>query len=209
MRKIIFALSICMLVPCVYVVNAIAEDEFVEQEFVEEETRVVGKRVTCDDIKTEINALNAKDELNEEDMARLESLKVEQRSRCMQKAAGRRSIKQKKIVPSGSAPQEFVADEKTTDAAKSTCDAPDENGCCPGEVYKDLGDAGFNCCTANDEHCYPPMKSADVQPGQLCDDGGEPDVNGCCSGETYTDLGNQGFNCCLSDGITCFPPMGK
>lgn len=38
--------------------------------------------------------------------------------------------------------------------------APDTNGCCPGEVYTDMGpDLGFNCCPAGDPNgdCFPPM----------------------------------------------------
>lgn len=38
--------------------------------------------------------------------------------------------------------------------------APDINGCCPGEIYTDMGpDMGFNCCPAGDPNgdCFPPM----------------------------------------------------
>ena len=33
----------------------------------------------------------------------------------------------------------------------------DENGCCAGEVYTNMGDLGFNCCPA-DGDCFPPIK---------------------------------------------------
>lgn len=207
MRKLILALSICALVPCVYVAVAYAEDDV--EEIVEE--RTVGKRMTCDDIKQEVKSLSARDDLDEEEAARLDKLKADQRSKCMQKGAGRRTIPKRKVASSVAAPveevEEVVETLSQTDAG-SGCDTPDANGCCPGETYKDLGEQGFNCCTANDEHCFPPMeKSAAAKP--LCDNGAEPDKNGCCEGETYTDLGDQGFNCCLGDGVTCFPPMGK
>lgn len=34
---------------------------------------------------------------------------------------------------------------------------PDENGCCTGEVYTDMGDQGFNCCPAAGGDCFPPI----------------------------------------------------
>ncbi len=105
-----------------------------------------------------------------------------------------------------------VEDVATTENATSTtteektCDTPDENGCCPGESYVDLGDLGFNCCTENNEKCFPPIKTQPKTPN-LCQDGAQPDEKGCCTGETYTDLGDLGFNCCMDDGVTCFPPI--
>jgi len=208
MRKLILALSICALVPCVCIAVAHAEDD--AEEFVEvQEIRAVGKRMTCDDIKQEINSLSARDDLDEEEAARLDKLKADQRSKCMQKGAGRRTIPKRKVASSVTAPAEVeeVVEIPSQVDVGANCDTPDANGCCPGETYKDLGDAGFNCCTENDEHCFPPMAVASEK--QLCDNGAEPDKNGCCEGETYTDLGDQGFNCCLGDGVTCFPPMGK
>lgn len=35
---------------------------------------------------------------------------------------------------------------------------PDENGCCAGEIYTDMGDLGFNCCPPGDGDCYPPIR---------------------------------------------------
>ena len=34
---------------------------------------------------------------------------------------------------------------------------PDPNGCCAGEVYTDLGEAGFNCCPESGGNCFPPI----------------------------------------------------
>lgn len=34
---------------------------------------------------------------------------------------------------------------------------PDINGCCTGETYTDMGDAGFNCCPEGDGDCFPPI----------------------------------------------------
>ena len=42
-----------------------------------------------------------------------------------------------------------------------TCDdgsAPDMNGCCAGETYTDMGEAGFNCCPDGGGDCFPPIE---------------------------------------------------
>ncbi len=36
--------------------------------------------------------------------------------------------------------------------------APDENGCCPGETYTDMGDQGWNCCPDAGGDCFPPIE---------------------------------------------------
>ena len=44
--------------------------------------------------------------------------------------------------------------------AQIMCDgniAPDQNGCCPGEIYTDMGDQGFNCCPEGGGDCFPPI----------------------------------------------------
>ncbi len=35
---------------------------------------------------------------------------------------------------------------------------PDANGCCAGEIYTDMGEAGFNCCPETGGDCFPPIK---------------------------------------------------
>lgn len=34
---------------------------------------------------------------------------------------------------------------------------PDEYGCCPGEIYTDMGEQGFNCCPETGGDCFPPI----------------------------------------------------
>ena len=34
---------------------------------------------------------------------------------------------------------------------------PDENGCCAGEIYTDMGEMGFNCCPEAGGDCFPPL----------------------------------------------------
>lgn len=201
MQKTILALAICALLPSVYIAVAYADGDVVE-------TRGVAQRVSCDDIKSEMDSLSAIDGLDDADAARLAELKSDYRSRCM-KSAGRRSTGRTKPVINMIAEQPGDgANVAGSNVSNGTCDVPDANGCCPGETYKDLGDLGFNCCTKNDEHCFPPMQVGAAGGGaNLCDDGAAPNADGCCAGETFTDLGDLGFNCCQADGTTCFPPM--
>lgn len=47
--------------------------------------------------------------------------------------------------------------QKTSDAGKChDGTSPDENGCCPGEEYTDMGELGFNCCPPTGD-CFPPI----------------------------------------------------
>ena len=228
MKKIITLLSVCALIPAVSVSVAIAaqdDEDYVEYEEYEEESyvddnldsvRVVAKRMTCDDIKKEMDELNASSDLDETDTERLTSLKNDYRLKCS-KNAKRRTIGRTKVTKKVSNNSNEINVEKVEVSVvqqpapkkskdiESTCDTPDSNGCCPGETYKDLGDLGFNCCTENDENCFPPMKPA--KSSKMCEDGTAPDNDGCCADETYTDLGDLGFNCCQADGTTCFPPI--
>ena len=36
--------------------------------------------------------------------------------------------------------------------------APDKHGCCPGEIYTDMYDLGFNCCPEAGGDCFPPLR---------------------------------------------------
>ena len=49
--------------------------------------------------------------------------------------------------------QEFYKEEELTCEGGA---AFDENGCCPGETYTDMGEAGFNCCPDAGGDCFPP-----------------------------------------------------
>lgn len=203
MRKIILALSICALVPAVSIAVAYADDEEIQ------ETRGVGQRMSCADIKAEIDSLNSVQEIDEDGILRLEKLQTDYRAKCTKRASGRSTGRVKVQVVEVAPDVESIdnaTQEKSADVV-SSCDTPDSNGCCPGEKYTDLGEQGFNCCTENNEHCFPPMEVK--KDFSLCDDGTNPDADGCCAGETYTDLGDLGWNCCEADGVTCFPPIKK
>ena len=214
MHKIILILSICALIPAVYVATAVADNNEVVEDIVSD--RGVAKRVNCDDIKSEMDKLNAIAELDEGQVATLNGLKSDWRSKCMKQAnartRGRTKVVVTEVVKTDSG-ENVASVADVSDAPKNpnnvsvSCDNPDANGCCPGENYTDLGDLGFNCCTENNEKCFPPIVME--KDFSLCDDGTNPDNDGCCAGETYTDLGDLGFNCCQADGVTCFPPIKR
>ncbi len=59
------------------------------------------------------------------------------------------------IINPWDTPNDPVAEEVLT------CDggvAPDINGCCAGETYTDMGEAGFNCCPDTGGDCFPPIE---------------------------------------------------
>lgn len=66
------------------------------------------------------------------------------------------------LTYTGKKGEEVIKDPfaKESDASDTlTCDgeAPDENGCCAGETYTDMGDAGWNCCPDSGGDCFPPI----------------------------------------------------
>ena len=190
----------------------------------------VTERQSCSDIKARIDNLAGQAELNDSESALLTDLRATYRSNCMARAAGRgaRTIAAKRVGvketdatanKDASAADAAAAAEETVIA--ESCQNPDANGCCPGEVFADYGIAGKYCC--KDDFCFPPMDvkpavpekteeeiaaeiAANIEKG-LCGDGTKPNKFGCCDGEIFKDLGNSEFACCKKDTNECFPPM--
>ena len=53
-----------------------------------------------------------------------------------------------------------ASDPAPETGAVLTCEdgnPPDENGCCAGEIYTDMGEQGFNCCPSAGGDCFPPL----------------------------------------------------
>lgn len=64
-----------------------------------------------------------------------------------------------KVEPQKS--EEEIAAEIAANIEKGLCgdgSVPNKYGCCPGEIFKDMGDKGFNCCPKSGGDCFPPMK---------------------------------------------------
>ena len=51
-----------------------------------------------------------------------------------------------------------VENEETGELKCADGNEPDNNGCCAGEVYTNMGKDGYNCCPEEGE-CYPPLKA--------------------------------------------------
>ena len=55
----------------------------------------------------------------------------------------------------------FEKPANTVEQDVLTCEdgnAPDENGCCAGETYTDMGEEGWNCCPDSGGDCFPPIE---------------------------------------------------
>ena len=55
----------------------------------------------------------------------------------------------------------FEKPANTVEQDVLTCEdgnAPDENGCCAGETYTDMGEDGWNCCPDSGGDCFPPIE---------------------------------------------------
>ena len=54
---------------------------------------------------------------------------------------------------------ETVQEAEATTSAITCPDgtAPDQYGCCTGEIYTDMGKQGFNCCPETGGDCFPPI----------------------------------------------------
>ena len=207
-----------------------AEEVVVEE--VAEETAAdtsVADRVDCEEIKVKIAELSEIEEPDETTVAELTELKAQQRKSCMRRAGARAArsatrgrgapIKNPTVAPTNVVADTVAVSETPADTEPKTCDVPDENGCCPGEKFVDMGELGFNCCPESGGDCFPPIKTEptpedvakNIEAG-LCADGSKPNKFGCCGEEVFKDLGNTVFACCPKGwerAEDCFPPIKK
>ena len=188
----------------------------------------VTERKSCDEITAEIAKLSAITEPDEETIDSLTKLKQQQRRLC-QKRAGARGTASQTASRASTATTKSDSDETPSEPKEQTCETPDDNGCCPGEIYTDMGDLGFNCCPESGGDCFPPIvvsvdtsapesvsepepeltsaeKTKNLESG-LCADGTKPNKFGCCGDEIFKDMGNTVFACCPKSGGDCFPPI--
>lgn len=189
-------------------------------------TSNVSERKTCDEIASEIATLSAIIEPDADTADTLAKLRQQYRSNC-QKRAGARGIvtKNARRTPITTSDSQTPDSTPDTESTEKTCDTPDENGCCPGEKYTDMGELGFNCCPESGGDCFPPIKTATSEPepepkpeltdqeknanleSGLCADGTKPNKFGCCGDEIFKNMGNAVFACCPRSGGDCFPPI--
>ena len=67
-----------------------------------------------------------------------------------------------KYNDNGSIENPFQKSSSKSDSSESLIkctdgSSPDSYGCCPGEIYTDMGDQGFNCCPEIGGDCFPPI----------------------------------------------------
>lgn len=143
-----------------------SDTDVIETQTSETISATVSERKSCDDIAAEIAELSAIEDPDTEKLNTLEKLKTKQRSICNKDAgarSGRSATKMRSRSPKSPSrirPTEQDSASQTTDSetkTNQTCDTPDQNGCCPGEKYTDMGELGFNCCPETGGDCFPPI----------------------------------------------------
>ncbi len=186
----------------------------------------VSDRKTCAEIQSQIDALGAMDAPDASQTAELANLRETYRRDCVKRSTGRSrggAVRTPVADTVDEDDDKVVVNNDTETQTAAPCDVPDEHGCCPGEVYTDMGPQGFNCCPSDGGMCFAPMAVEPTAPDKseeeiaaeiekniaagLCADGSKPNKFGCCAGETFKDLGNTVFACCRDGGDECFPPI--
>ena len=214
MKLPMFILGFVMLA-----VPAIADDAAVQ---------TVAARKTCAEIAAEIATLSAIENPTDENTAELKKLQTMQRSNCVAKSAGRRTVMRAAPMPTqkpgdgatikSDALSEYLANkksncEKLNNAIASANVDADTLASMRGVydadcVEKPLPDAEPVAPEMSAEE-WAKIVDANLAAG-LCADGTKPNRFGCCTDEVFKDLGAEGFACCpKSGGVNgiCFPPI--
>ncbi len=166
-----------------------------------EDTPNVAERVSCADIQAKITELSAVEEPTEDEIAELDKLKTDYRSKCSRSAAKRKSsaVKNTVVAATVTTPEE-VAEETVTetksDVVTTAAEVAVEDEEFVAEETEEI-----------DEEALLEQELANLDAG-LCVDGTKPNKFGCCTGEVFKDLGNSVFACCPKSGDgECFPPI--
>lgn len=161
----------------------------------------VAERVSCADIQAKITELSAVEEPTEDEIAELDKLKTDYRSKCSRSAAKRKSsaVKNTVVAATVTTPEE-VAEETVTetksDVVTTAAEVAVEDEEFVAEETEEI-----------DEEALLEQELANLDAG-LCVDGTKPNKFGCCTGEVFKDLGNSVFACCPKSGDgECFPPI--
>lgn len=220
--KFLIAVLSCWFCFVVGAPVAFATDD-VSEDVTEEITTNVSVRVTCADIKSELDSL----EINDENQARIDKLKSEYRRFCTPKAAKRRAsdtsaIMYAKTAQAKAAPVVIdvepekveVSDEnadaevttETTAVATVTDVAPDEKKSDTVTDTANAADTPEPVDTRTPEEIQLEKELENLAAG-LCADGTKPNKYGCCTDEIFKDLGDLVFACCPKDGGDCYEPI--
>ena len=184
-------------------------------------------RKTCAEIKFDMDALSAMENIDDVNAEKLKQFQVYYRANCLPKSIGRRTVarnipvivKNTEPITTSDALSEYLANKKSNcDKLKSEIEKI--------ETEKDdsKSDLLASMRGVYDMDCVEKTaKVADVNPeiseeewaaqydanlaAGLCGDGTKPNKYGCCTDEVFKDLGNLKFACCPKTGGDCFPPI--
>lgn len=189
----------------------------------------VTARKTCAEIKAEIETLSEIVNPDDETAAQLKQLQTMQRSNCVAKSVGRRTVMrniaaikqaQNTVVVNSDALSEYLANKK------SNCDklnseiakmAASDDASQADALASMRGVYDMDCVEKTAQNTAPaePELSVEEWAAQydanlaagLCGDGTKPNRYGCCTDETFRDMGDARFACCPKTGGDCFPPI--
>ena len=161
-----------------------------------EDVPSVTERVSCADVQAMISELAAIEEPTDDEIAELENLKIDYRSKCARSAAKRKSSALKNTVVAATVvvPEEVA--EVEADATETAAEVAVKDEEFVAEETVEI-----------DEEALLAQELANLDAG-LCIDGTKPNKFGCCADEVFKDLGNSVFACCPKTGDgECFPPI--
>ncbi len=164
----------------------------------------VAERVSCSDVNAQITELAAIEEPTEQELAKLDELKIQYRTKCSRSAAKRRTSAGRVVIESVQvAESETMPDETVSETADVTVDVADTatDTTTPAEETPVVAAE-----ETIDEEALLEQELANLDAG-LCADGTKPNKYGCCTDEIFKDLGNAVFACCPKSGGDCFPPI--
>lgn len=149
----------------------------------------VVERLSCADVSARISEIGTIAEPTEDEVAELTRLKAEYRRMCSKSARGRRTSADARTVIEAAPVDEVeeevmveqsVQEETVSEVAEIEVDpmialeaelanldaglcadgsAPNKFGCCGDEIFKDLGNTVFACCSKDGGgDCFPPLK---------------------------------------------------
>ncbi len=184
-------------------------------------------RKTCAEIKFDMDALSAMENIDDVNAEKLKQFQVYYRANCLPKSIGRRTVarnipvivKNTEPITTSDALSEYLANKKSNcDKLKSEIEKIEtEKDDSKSDLLASMrGVYDMDCVEKNttdapaspeiSEEEWAAQYDANLAAG-LCGDGTKPNKYGCCTDEVFKDLGNLKFACCPKTGGDCFPPI--
>ena len=184
-------------------------------------------RKTCAEIKIDMDALSAMENIDDVNAEKLKQFQVYYRANCLPKSIGRRTVarnipvivKNTEPITTSDALSVYLANKKSNcDKLKSEIEKIEtEKDDSKSDLLASMrGVYDMDCVEKNttdapaspeiSEEEWAAQYDANLAAG-LCGDGTKPNKYGCCTDEVFKDLGNLKFACCPKTGGDCFPPI--